>query len=113
MVDAMVEGTNEEIQRWEHIVAEKGEMVEMNVEVDLHNISGRILSLTGFGGDFEKGEQVYKLQVQLTKEIFKVIRSAKSKFIPFFRYMCSPLEFIPYHVYHCSAKEIGIFQNIH
>jgi len=86
MVEAMVEGTGTEIRSWEQRVAQAGGTAEIDVDPDLHRISGRILSLTAFGGDFEKGEQVYQLQTLIAKEVFRVIRDVKSMLIPLYRY---------------------------
>jgi len=99
MVEAMVEGTRTEIHRWEQIVAQAGGIAEIDVDPDVHRISGRILSLTAFGGDFEKGEQIYKLQTQIAKEVFKVIRDVKSMLVPLYRYQ------MPFDVYIALLKK--------
>ena len=68
----MVEGTTPEIQKWEQMVAQAGGLADIDIEPDVHTISGRILSLTAFGGDFETGVQVYQIQTELAREYIKV-----------------------------------------
>lgn len=82
MVEAMVEGTATEIHKWEQIVAQAGGSAEIDIESDMHKISGRILSLTAFGTDSEKGFQVYEIQTELAREYYKMLRSAGFWLIP-------------------------------
>ena len=85
MLEAMVEGTTTEILKWEHIVTQAGGSAEIDVEADVHTITGRVLSLTVFGGDFETGDLVYKTQKALAMELFKTIHDARFWLIPFYR----------------------------
>lgn len=73
----MVEGTAAEIKNWEHLVVHAGGSAEFDMEARLHEVTGRVLSLTAFGGDFEKGEDVFKLQTVLAKEVFEMISDVK------------------------------------
>lgn len=61
MVEAMVEATAVGIKRWVQMVSQAGGSAEIDVQLDIHKISGRILSCMTFGGDVEKGEQIYVL----------------------------------------------------
>ncbi|KAG0620516.1 hypothetical protein M758_4G222100 [Ceratodon purpureus] len=90
MVEAMVEGTATEIQKWEQIVAQAGGSAEIDIEADMHKISGRILSLTAFGTDSEKGFQVYETQTELAKEYYQMLRGVGFWIIP--RYSDIPLK---------------------
>lgn len=85
MLEAMVEGTATEIRKWEQTVAQAGGLAEIDVEPDVHTISGRVLSLTAFGGDFETGERIYKLQKKLANELLKIGYDVKYCLIPFYR----------------------------
>jgi len=81
----MVEGTVTEIHNWEQIVAQAGGSAEIAVEPDVHRISGRVLSLTAFGGDFETGERIYLTMKELAKELLESSYDARFWLIPFYR----------------------------
>jgi hypothetical protein len=84
MVEAIVEGTATEIRKWEETVAQAGGSAEIDIDSDVHKISGRVLSLTAFGSgsDSEKGFQVYEIQRELAQEYFKMVRSPGYWLIP-------------------------------
>lgn len=85
MVEAMVEGTQTEMHKWEQMVAQGGGSAEIDMEPDVHKISGRILSLTAFSGDYERGVTVYELQKEIASEYYKMIRSIGFWLIPRYR----------------------------
>lgn len=85
MVQSMVEGTATEIHKWEQTVAQAGGSAEIDMEPDVHKISGRILSLTVFGGEYETGVQVYEIQTELAGEFFKMVREPGFWLIPRYR----------------------------
>ncbi len=91
MLEAMVEGTITEIHKWEQIVAQAGGSAEIDVEPDVHIISGRVLSLTAFGGDFETGQRIYLTMKELAKEFFKTCYDSKFWVIPFYRSTLPPV----------------------
>lgn len=88
----MVKGAATEIELWEQKVAEGGGEAEIDVELHLHKISGRIISRTAFGEDFEKGEQIFKFQTLLAEHIVNSFRSATYWLIPGYKYV---YKFIP------------------
>lgn len=85
MTDAMVEATTAGIQKWEKMVTEGGGSAEIDVEPDVHKISERIISLTAFGGDYDKGEQIYKLQRQIGIQIAKSLLNPLAWLMPNYR----------------------------
>jgi hypothetical protein len=93
MVEAMVEGTQTEIHKWEQMVAQGGGSAEVDMEPDIHKISGRVLSLTAFSGDYERGVQIYELQTKVAKEFFNIVRSPAFWIIPRYRYVPNPKKF--------------------
>lgn len=80
-----MEASAVEIRKWEEIVAQAGGLAEIDIEADVHTISGRVLSMTAFGGDFEKGDLIYKTQKELAMELMKTIHDLKFWLIPFYR----------------------------
>jgi hypothetical protein len=95
MVEAMVEGTQTEIHKWEQMVAQGGGSAEVDMEPDIHKISGRVLSLTAFSGDYERGVQIYELQTKVIKEFFNIVRSPAFWIIPRYRYVPNPKKILP------------------
>lgn len=87
----MVKGAATEINRWEKIVAEGGGEAEIDVEPDLHRISGRIISQTAFGDDFEKGEAIFKFLTLVSQELVKSLRSSQYWLVPGYRWVCPSL----------------------
>lgn len=87
MVEAMVNGVAAELQKWEQTVSDGGGEAEIDVVPDLHKISGRIISQTAFGDDFEKGEQIFKFQTLLAEELLQFVRSAAYWLVPGSRYL--------------------------
>ncbi|KAG0625421.1 hypothetical protein M758_2G053800 [Ceratodon purpureus] len=85
MVKAMEEGTTTEIHKWEQTVAQAGGSAEIDVEPDLQKMSGRMLSLTAFGIDFDKGEQIRELQAEIARDVFLTIRNPAYWIIPGYR----------------------------
>jgi len=85
MVEAMIEATTIGIQEWEKVVTEGHGSAEIDVEPDMHKISTRIISLTAFGGDYDKGEQIYKLQREILMQVFKSLRNPLAWLIPNYR----------------------------
>jgi len=85
MLEAMVKVITTEIQKWEQVVARAGGSAEIDVEVDVHTISGRVLSLTAFGVEFETGNLVYKAQTELARELMKTMNDVRYWLIPFYR----------------------------
>ena len=81
----MVEATAVGIKQWEQTVAQGGGSAEIDVQPNIHKISGRILSYTAFGGDFEKGEQIYALQSEVTNQLFRSFRNPLTWIIPNYR----------------------------
>lgn len=81
----MVEATAIGIKKWEQTVALAGGSAEIDVQPDIHKISGRILSCTAFGGDFEKGELIYELQSEVSRQLFINFRNPLSWIIPNYR----------------------------
>ncbi|KAG0563350.1 hypothetical protein KC19_8G023700 [Ceratodon purpureus] len=90
MVEAMVEATAIGIKKWEQTVALAGGSAEIDVQPDIHKISGRILSCTAFGGDFEKGELIYELQSEVSRQLFINFRNPLSWIIPNYRKIPTP-----------------------
>lgn len=86
----MVSGAAAELQKWEQTVFDEGGVAEIDVVADLHKVSGRIISRTAFGDDFEKGEQIFKFQTLLAEELLKSFRSAAYWLIPGSRYFYHP-----------------------
>lgn len=80
-----MEGTETEIHKWEQMVAQGGGSAEIEMEADAHKISGRILSLTAFSGDYERGLQVYELQTEVAAQYFKIVRTVGFWLIPRYR----------------------------
>jgi len=87
MVAAMVEGSTVEIHKWKQMVVQAGGSAEINVEPDVHKLSGRVLSLTVFGGEYETGVQVYELQTELGVRIFDLFKELGFWLIPGYRYL--------------------------
>lgn len=85
MVGAIMEGAATELQKWEQEVEERGGTAELDVEPDLHKISGRIISRTAFGDEFEIGEQIFKFQTLLSQELLKGFRSTAYWLVPGYR----------------------------
>jgi len=85
MVEAMVQGATSEIQIWEQKVAEACGDVEIDVELGLHKIAGRIISRMTFSDDFEKGEQIFKFQRIIAKEAMQMYQSTGFWLIPGYR----------------------------
>ena len=80
-----MDGTQTEINKWEQMVAQGGGSAEIEMEADVHKISGRILSLTLFSGDFKRGVQIYELQTELAEEFIKMTRTIGFWLIPRYR----------------------------
>jgi hypothetical protein len=87
MVEAMVQSIATEIHKWEETVAQQGGSAEIDVEIDMHKISGRIISRTAFGDDFVKGEEIFKLQEMLAEELSNSFRIPAYWLIPNYRYL--------------------------
>ena len=86
-MEAMVKASAVELKAWEHRVAEAGGSLEFDVDADIHTISGRVLSYTAFGYDsFEKGQQIYNLQAQHSKNLFEAFHRP-TFWIPGFKYV--------------------------
>lgn len=87
MISAMVEGTKEEISKWEKLVAEGGGSAEIDLEPDIHHLSGRVLSLTVFGGEqYKTGVKIYEIQSDVSALYFKMLRKIGYWLIPRYRY---------------------------
>lgn len=82
----MVEGSATEIHKWEQMVAQAGGSAEIDVEPDVHKLSGRVLSLTMFGGEYETGVQVYEKQMELGATFFSLFQEVGFWLIPHYRY---------------------------
>jgi len=85
MQEAMKEGTAMEIRKWERIVAQAGGSAEIDVEADVHAISGKVLSRTTFSGEFETGNLVYETQKELALELLSTVHDVRYWLIPFYR----------------------------
>jgi len=85
MMEAMVEGTAAEIHKWEQAVAQAGGSAEIDMEPDIHKLSGRVLSMTAFGGEYETGVQVYQIQTQLAGMYFSMFKQLGFWLIPRYR----------------------------
>jgi len=86
MVAAMVEGSGVEIHKWEQIVAQAGGSAEIDVEPNVHKLLGQVLSLAAFGGEYEIGVQVYKMQVELATKFMSLFKEVGFWLIPHYRY---------------------------
>lgn len=75
MVDSMVEGALPTIQTWEEKVALGGGVADFDVLQDLHEISGKVISLTAFSNDYEKGRKMYDNQMKLVSIVFKSLKN--------------------------------------
>jgi len=108
MVAAMVEGSTTEIHKWEQSVAQVGGSTEIDVEPDVHKLSGRVLSLTVFGGEYEIGVKVYKLQTQLATKFHSLFKELGFWLIPFYRYTQRTinLQQISYKLYVPKVKNL-------
>jgi len=85
MVEVMVKAITTGIQKWEKMVIEGGGSAEIDVQPDMHKISVRIISLTAFGGDCDKGEQIYELQKEIAKQVSKNLFNPLAWLIPNYR----------------------------
>ena len=83
----MVKAASVELGDWENRVAEAGGSLDFDVEDDVHTLSGRVLFYTSFGYDsFEKGQQIYNLQMQYALLLFEA-HQRPTFWIPGFRYV--------------------------
>jgi cytochrome P450 len=85
MVGAIRNGAAPEIQKWENMVADGGGEAEIDVEPDLHKISGRIISRTAFGDDFKIGEHIYRNQQLIGQQLLKTLRTKAYWLVPGYR----------------------------
>lgn len=85
MVEAMVQGATSELQIWERKVSEARGEVEIDVELGLHKISGRIFSRVAFSDDFEIGEQILHFQRLLADEAMHMYQTTGFWLIPGYR----------------------------
>ncbi|KAG0605431.1 hypothetical protein M758_9G058500 [Ceratodon purpureus] len=73
MVESVVKGAMEEIEKWEQMTTQAGGMLDYDVEHDIHIISGKIMSYTAFGDEFERGKQIYELQSETVGHLFAAL----------------------------------------
>jgi cytokinin trans-hydroxylase len=76
MAQAMMNAAGSEIKEWEKMVVEAGGTYEMDVEPQVHTITGKVITYTAFtSAEFERANQIYQLQAQIATGTMKALRS--------------------------------------